>query len=101
MKTICIKFQSEGKTVKKSAVLTNDLSELSESRKNQAYDIDFGLSNDGTWSLLFEADNGGLYEAVFAYDRENEQQTLVPEVAITWNEDGVILDEQSFSVSVK
>ena len=101
MKTISIKFQSDGKTIKKTAVLTDDLSNLSKCSKNQAYDIDLGLSELGTWSLLFETDNGGLYEVAFAYDTVNEQQTLAPEVAITWNEYGVILDEQSFSVSVK
>lgn len=100
MKTICIKFKSEGKTIKKTAVLTDDLSELSKSSKNQAYDIDLGLSELGTWSLLFEADNGGMYEVAFAYYTVNEQQTLTPEIVITWSKHGIITDEQDFDVRI-
>lgn len=100
MKTICIKFLSEGKTIKKTAVLTDDLSELSKSSKNQAHDIDLGLSELGTWSLLFEADNGGMYEVAFAYYTVNEQQTLTPEIVITWSKHGIITDEQDFDVRI-
>ena len=47
MKTIRIKFKSNGETIKKTAIFSDDLSELSKSKKNQADDIIIDYWPDG------------------------------------------------------
>ena len=52
MKTIICKFKSEGKTVKKTAILTDSLNELSKSKKNEATEL-VEADDLSYWSLYF------------------------------------------------
>lgn len=104
MKTLKFNFKSEGKTITRTAILTDDLQELSRNKKNQCSDItDFG-NEDGYWSLIFEGENGEnvSYEIEMEYDTYNFERTLVPIKAITWDDSdsGVIIDEQEVTLSL-
>ena len=100
MKTIKIEFQSNGQTIKKTAIVNDCLNELSNSKKNEAVDITNELWTDGELSLIFEGEPGVQYEAVFKYDTENHQETLEPIKVITWIDD-VIDDVQIQKVIIK
>lgn len=90
MRTIKLQFKSNGETIRKTAILTDDLSELSKSKKNQATDmVDF--PEDEFWSLIFEESEVISYEVEFKY--EDYCKTLKPIKAITWC-DGVVDDSQ-------
>ena len=105
MKTLKFKFKSEGKSVCRTAILTDDLQDMSRNKKNQCYEtLDDGIE-DGYWSLIFEGEQGEnvSYEIEMKFDKRNYERTLTPIKAITWDDSdsGVILDEQEVSVSVK
>lgn len=100
MTTIKIQFQSNGETVKKTAIINDSLDELSQSKKNQASFIEDGYIDDGYWSILFDGENDTLYEVEFKYDKENYRKTLEPRIAITWIDD-IIDDVQTASVTIK
>ena len=100
MITIICKFKSEGKLVKKTAILSDDLLTLSQSKKNDCYDIQNETYGDGYWSISFEGEPGIEYEVEFKFDRANRQMTLEPIKAITWHDD-VIVDVQMVEVIVK
>lgn len=100
MKTITINFQSNGETVKKVAILTDDLLKLSTSLKNECYEIYEEEWADGIWALLFEKTSGTLFEVQFTFDTENRQKTLQPIKAITWEND-IITDVQNATVKVR
>lgn len=51
MRTIHATFKVDGKTVKRTAILSDDLSELSKSKKNQCDDIIDDTVDDGYWSI--------------------------------------------------
>lgn len=100
MITIKCKFISEDKLVKKTAVLSDDLRSLSQSKKNECCDIQHETFVDGYWSIFFEGEPGVQYEVEFKFDRANSQETLEPVKAITWHND-VIVDVQSVGVTIK
>ena len=100
MKTIKCQFKSNGKTVKKVAILKDDLQKLSTSRKNECYEVSSEEWDDGIWSLLFEETPGILYEVQLAFDTGNRQKTLRPIKAITWEED-IITDVQEVKVTIR
>jgi len=100
MKTIKIQFQSNGETVKRTAIVNDCLNELSNSQRNQACDINNECWSDGFWSLFFEGEPGTQYEVEFEFDTENHRETLKPVKAITWVDD-IIEDVQPVKVTVK
>ena len=102
MRTIICKFKSEGKDVRKTAILNDTLDELSKSKKNEAYDI-YVDDYEGFWSVFFEGDPGTQYEVQFKFDIENRQKTLEPIKAVTWGGDdaGTVTDSQLVSVTVR
>lgn len=100
MKTIKIQFQSNGETIKRTAIINDCLNELSNSQKNQAYDISNECCSDGYWSILFDGEPGTMYEIEFKYDTENYSETLEPIKAITWVND-IIEDVQPVKVTIK
>ena len=91
MKTIKLEFQSNGNTIHKTAVVTDDLTELSKSKRNQATDI-IEYPEDGFWSIIFDESENLQYEVEFTI--EDCCKTLHPIKAITWI-DGVINDVQN------
>lgn len=96
-------FLSNGQTIKKTAILKEALNELSNSKKNEAFDTSMECYEDGYWSLFFEGhpDHPGvIYEVELKFDIENKQKTLEPIKAITW-EDDVISDVQSVTVNTR
>ena len=99
MTTIRCNFLSEGKTVKKTAILSDNLHTLSESQKNECYEIEVNAYGDGYWSIFFEGEPGTQYEVEFKFDRENRQMTLEPIKAITWHND-IIVDVQNVTVKI-
>ena len=103
MKTIICKFKSEGKNIRKTAILNDTLDELSKSEKNEAYDIYMEEYGGGEWSVFFEGEPGTEYEVVFKFDTENRQKTLEPLRAVTWGGDdaSVVTDSQLVSVKVR
>jgi len=105
MKTIICKFKSEGLAVKKTAILTDSLDELSKSKKNEATDMmEAGTYNDlKEWSIYFGVSESLGYEVLFKYDRENHTKTLVPIRAVTWGGDdaGSVVDSQNVSVTIR
>lgn len=94
MRTIKLQFESNGETIRRTAILTDDLSDLSKSKKNQATDIT-EYPEDSFWSVLFSESESLEYEVEFAY--EDYCKTLEPIKAITWV-DGVIDDVQEVSI---
>ena len=86
MKTIICKFKSDGKDIRKIAVINDTLDGLSKSKKNEATDI---LEPDKVdfegWSIIFEITDTLIYEVMFVYDQENCIKTLNPVKAITWD----------------
>ena len=103
MTTIICKFKSEGKDVRKTAILNDTLDELSKSKKNEAYDIYMEDYGEGYWSVFFEVEPGTQYEVQFKFDIENRQKTLEPIKAVTWGGDdaGVVTDSQLVSVTIR
>lgn len=104
MKTIVCNFLSNGKNIKRTDILTDDLSELSKSKKNQATDIiDDFIAEDDVWIIFFvESETAGYelgYEVQFKVDKEH-CKTLKPVKCVTW-EGGVITDAQKVSVTIK
>lgn len=98
MKTVTITFKSNGDTVKKVAVIKDDLSDLSGSKKNQADTIE-EYAEDGFWALYFGLEDSVEYEIQFAI--EDYCRTLTPIKAITWVDD-VIDDVQPIdSLTIK
>ena len=99
MRTIKVTFKSEGETIKKTAVINNSLDTLSTGKVNQAYDI-CEYPEDGFWSVVFEGEQGIIYEVEFKLNRRTMQRTLTPIKAITWKDD-VISDVQRVKISTK
>ena len=97
MKTIICNFKSNGEKVKKTAVINDNLSELSKSKKNEATDI-----IDNVWNIFFEENERLSYEVQFKVDKEGNK-TLTPVKGITWEggDDAVITDVQKVKVTVK
>ena len=97
------KFLSNGQTIKKTAILKETLNELSNSKKNEAFDTSMECYEDGYWSLFFEGypeRPGTIYEVELKFDIANRQKTLEPLKAITWKDD-VISDVQLVTIKTK
>lgn len=93
---------SNGEQVNLTAIINDELSELSSSKKNQATDIINDLiMEDNIWCLFFEITDTLSYEIEFK--AESECKTLIPVKAITWEggEDAIISDVQNVKVIVK
>ena len=103
MKQITCKFKSNGENVTVTAIINDELSELSKSKKNQATDIiDDFIKDDEVWCLFFEITPSLSYEIQFKV-KDYENKTLSPVKAITWEggEDAVITDVQKVTVKTK
>lgn len=103
MKTVKCTFKSNGEDITVTAIINNELSELSKSRKNHATDIiDDFIQEEEVWCLFFEMSPAVGYEIQFKVDK-NEIKTLIPVKAITWEggEDAVITDVQKVTVKTK
>lgn len=103
MKSIKCTFKSNGEDVTVTAIINDELSELSKSKRNQATDIieDF-IKEDEVWCLFFEISPSLGYEIQFKVDK-NGTKTLKPVKAITWEggDDAVITDVQNVTVKTK
>ena len=103
MKSIKCTFKSNGEDVTVTAIVNDELSELSKSKRNQATDIiDDFIKEDEVWCLFFEISPSLGYEIQFKVDK-NGTKTLKPVKAITWEggEDAVITDVQNVTVKTK
>lgn len=108
MKTLKCSFKSNGEDITVKAILNDDLTELSKSKKNQATDIidDFIKYNE-EWSLFFEMSPSLGYEILFKMQEDEDtfemRKTLKPVKAITWEggEDATITDVQNVTVKTK
>ena len=106
MKTIICKFKSDGKNIKKTAILNDSLTDLSKSKKNEATDIlEPGDPGDGLWGIFFDVTETLGYEVNFNFDEEENKRTLKPIKAITWDgsepDKVTITDVQNVTVIVK
>ena len=106
MKTIICKFKSDGKDVKKTAIINDSLDTLSISKKSEATDIIEPDTFDyEEWSIYFEVTDTLAYEVVFKYDQESHIKTLKPIKAITWDgtdiDNVIITDAQKVSVTIR
>lgn len=106
MKQITCKFKSNDELITVTGVVTDDLTELSTSRKNQATDIiDDCIDIDGVWSLYFEISSSLGYEIQFKAETVDYEthKTLEPVKAITWEggTDGYISDVQNVVVKTR
>lgn len=103
MKSIKCTFKSNGEDVTVTAIINDELSELSKSKRNQATDIiDDFIKEDEVWCLFFEISPSLGYEIQFKVDK-NGTKTLKPVKAITWEggDDAVITDVQNVTVKTK
>lgn len=104
MKTIKCTFKSNGENITKTAVISDDLSTLSKSKKNEATDIiDDFITEDEIWIIFFEVSDHLGYEVQLKVDGDGNK-TLKGLKAITWQSehgDLVITDEQSVKITVK
>ena len=98
MITLRLSFQSEGKEIRKTAIVTDDLTDLSSSKKNQAVDVITNSYDFGYWSLIFE-DVDTKYEIEFEFDINELVPTTKPRKAITWRND-VIVDSQKVTIKI-
>lgn len=98
MITLRLSFQSEGKEIGKTAIVTDDLTDLSVSKKNQAVDVITNSYEFGYWSLIFE-DVDTQYEIEFEFDINEFVPTTKPRKAITWRND-VIVDSQKVTIKI-
>ena len=99
MRTILATFKTGGKTIKRTAILNDDLSELGKSKKNQCADIIDDTTDDGYWSLIFFESDTIQYEVELEYDTEEWRKTLKPIKCIVWDND-VIDDEVNVTIKV-
>jgi hypothetical protein len=105
MKQLKIKFMVGGKVYNRTAILTDDLRQLSKSKRNQCEDIVNGVADElGIWSLNF--DNGTIECDFRAHIDEdgNEVCTLEPYEVLIWNNEGggcITNDFTPFTVTVK
>lgn len=91
MKTLTLKFKSNDEIIKKVAVINDDLTELSTSKKNEADTIE-EFPEENFWSLCFGIEDSVLYEVEFVI--EDYCRTLKPIKAITWiNSDNGYIDD--------
>ena len=93
-----LSFQSEGKKIRKTAIVTDDLTDLSASKKNQAVDIITNSYEFGYWSIIFE-DGDTQYEIEFEFDINELVPTTNPRKAITWR-DNVVVDAQKVTIKI-
>ena len=93
-----LSFQSEGKEIRKTAIVTDDLTDLSASKKNQAVDIITNSYEFGYWSIIFE-DGDTQYEIEFEFDMNEFVPTTNPRKAITWRDD-VVVDAQKVTIKI-
>ena len=95
MRTIKCTFKSNGEIVKVTAIVSDDLTTLSKSKKNQATDIVGEEWNGGeTWSIVFAGDKAD-YELHFKM--KDHVRTLEPDSAVTWvGEDRSIVDDSQY-----
>lgn len=93
-----LSFQSEWKEIRKTAIVTDDLTDLSESKKNQAVDIITNSYEFGYWSIIFE-DGDTQYEIEFEFDMNELVPTTNPRKAITWRDD-VVVDTQKVTIKI-
>lgn len=103
MRSIKCTFKSNGEDVTVTAIINDELSELSKSKRNQATDIiDDFIKEDEVWCLFFEISPSLGYEIQFKVDK-NGTKTLKPVKAITWEggEDAVITDVQNVTIKTK
>lgn len=98
MITLRLSFQSEGKKIRKTAIVTDDLTDLSASKNNQAVDVITNSYEFGYWSLIFE-DVDTQYEIEFEFDINELVPTTKPRKAITWRND-VIVDSQKVTIKI-
>lgn len=98
MKTLTINFKSNGNEIKRVAIISDNHTELSNSKKNQAGDIITDSTDDGYWSIIFIESETLQYEIEFVYDEE-KGYTLLPMKAITWEND-IITDETYAKVKI-
>lgn len=106
MKTIICKFKSDGKDIKKMAILNDSLTDLSKSKKNEATDVlEPGYPGEDLWGIIFDVTETLSYEVDFKVDEEENQRTLKPIKAITWEgsepDKVTITDVQKVIVKVK
>ena len=98
MITMRLSFQSDGKEIRKTAIVTDDLTDLSASKKNQAVDIITNSYEFGYWSIIFE-DGDTQYEIEFEFDMNELVPTTNPRKAITWRDD-VVVDAQNVTIKI-
>ena len=98
MITLRLSFKSEGNEIRKTAIVTDDLTDLSASKKNQAVDVITNSYEFGYWSLIFE-DVDTKYEIEFEFDINEFVPTTKPRKAITWRND-VIVDSQKVTIKI-
>ena len=98
MITLRLSFKSEGDEIRKTAIVTDDLTDLSASKKNQAVDVITNSYEFGYWSLIFE-DVDTKYEIEFEFDINEFVPTTKPRKAITWRND-VIVDSQKVTIKI-
>ena len=98
MITLRLSFQSDGKEIRKTAIVTDDLTDLSASKKNQAVDIITNSYEFGYWSIIFE-DGDTQYEIEFEFDINELVPTTNPRKAITWR-DNVVVDAQKVTIKI-
>ena len=106
MKQITCNFKSNGENITVTGIVSDDLSELSKSKKNQATDIiDDYMEEDSIWLLFFEMSENLGYEIQFKVDKEDgtPRKTLKPVKAITWEggADAIITDAQKVTVKTR
>lgn len=74
MKTIICDFKSNGEKVRKTAVINDNLSELSKSKKNEATDIiDDFMTEDNVWIIFFEENERLSYEVQFKIKKKTRR----------------------------
>lgn len=100
MKTIKCTFKSNGEIIKATVIISDDLTTLSKSKKNQAaLIIDEEWNAYKTWSIVIQCEKADyeLHFKMIDYAR-----TLQPDRAVTWGgeEHAIVLDSQKLTAII-
>lgn len=99
MTTITINYLCDEQNRSLTAVLTNDLSTLSNGKRNQATEIIEDFGDPDRWSLIFGDTDKDFVEVVMYRDDDRDKTTDVDYI-LHWS-GGVIMEAYKASVDVE
>lgn len=92
MITLKISFDRDGRKCSYTAILKDSM-ELSDSKKNEAYDLIEDTGDGNRWSLMFDGAEAEYYEAVMFKNTDGEMTTELDYIIVWSGNQDCIVDE--------